>query len=257
MSDCKELAKQAIESGVDPLTLHYEKASMFSSSQSIVRTSIWVNSLDLGVISPNEYRFVARRSKQGDALVKRHIQKLFKILPEFLALNPDVLFVTVPVFGRLLDQRVLFDMLFEAFLDHPQVKPDRVCVEVSADILFEELDATVAELKKLKDYGVRIAVSEIGDDFCPVLRLPKLPFEYGFLDKYAVESLGTDKEEEIAGSLIGYLHSLGKKVIASGLTNETQKEAAKRLECEGYSYESKGERFPYTRKQTDGEVDEV
>ncbi len=256
MFDCKELAKQAIESGVEPLTLHYEKASVFASSQKIVRTSIWVNSLDLGVISPNEYRFVARRYKQGDALVKRHIQKLFKILPEFFALHPDVLFVTVPVFGRLLEQRVLFDMLFEAFLNHPQVKPDKICIELSADILFEELETTIAELKKIKDYGVRIAVSEIGDDFCPVLRLPKLPFEYGFLDKYAVESLGTDKEEEIAGSLIAYLHSIGKKVIASGLTNETQKQSAKRLECEGYSYESKGERFPYARIETDDEVNE-
>ena len=45
MFDCKELAKQAIESGVEPLTLHYEKASIFASSQKIVRTSIWVNSL--------------------------------------------------------------------------------------------------------------------------------------------------------------------------------------------------------------------
>ena len=248
MADLKELAKQTIENGVTPLTLHYELVSSFTDNKKIVRTSMWINSLDLGVVSPNEYRFVARRSKQGDELVKRHIRKLFKILPEFLKNNPDVSCVTVPTFGRLLDQRVLFDMLTDAFAQNPQVDKSRVCIELSADILFEDLDESARELKKLQDYGLKIAVCEVGDEFCPALRLSKIPFHFAFLDEYAVQSLATEKEEEIAGGLVSYLHAIGKQVFACGLTDESQKARAKALSCEGYSFQSNGAIFPYSNK---------
>lgn len=230
-----EMVKEAVESGVPPIQLDFAPVCFFGEKQSALRTLLTVNSLDLGVLGYGQYRFVARRTRQGDHLVKRHLEKLFRAIPGLLVAHPEVACFTVPVYARLLKAGVLASMLVETFTLFPEVPVHAVCIELSADILYEDLEEARIRLAELQDLGVKIAICEVGDEFCPVFRLSGLPFDYAFLDTYATASLDGPDAERIAGSLVNYLHYMNVRVVAPGLDTEEKIIGAERVGCDGYT----------------------
>ena len=227
--------KALIDSGAAPLVLHYEPVRFFQSAEPILRTALVVNSLELGTLTMQEYRFVARRTKQGDHLVARHLTKLCREIPRLLAEGGKVTCFTVPVYARLLRDGVLAKMLLETLALFPAVQPSLLCIELSADILYEDVEDAAARIAELRAIGVRVAICEVGDEFCPVFRLSSFSFDYAFLDTYAVASLATEAAERVAGSLVTYLHLLRVKVVAPGLATEELRQAAEGVGCDGYT----------------------
>ena len=237
-----EKVEQVVESGIEPICLVYETVRSFDDSPGIQRTFLQINSLDLGALTYRQYRFVARRSKHGDQLVQRHITKLMR----YIQSTPQeehhaISCYTVPVYARLLRDGVLAKMLFDGFAQFPQVAPSQICIELSADILYEDLEMAKAAIDELMTLGVKIAIGEVGDEYCPVFRLAALPFQYAFLDVFSTDRLTTDAAERVVGGLTTYLHSLHVRVIAPELKNEAQVEQARLLGCDGYTLLSKKE----------------
>lgn len=227
--------KALIESGAEPLVLHYEPVRFFQTAEALVRTSLVVNSLELGTLTMREYRFVARRTKQGDRLVERHLTKLCREIPTLLAEGQKVSCFTVPVYARLLRDGLLAKMLLETLALFPAVSPSLLCLELSADILYEDMEEAAARIAELRAIGVKVAISEVGDEFCPLFRLGSVAFDYAFLDRYATDSLLGDGAERIAGSLVGFLHYLKVRVIAPHLESEEHRAAAEAVGCDGYT----------------------
>ena len=227
--------KELIDSGVPPIVLHYEPVRFFSSAETVLRTFLVVNSLELGTLTMREYRFVARRTKQGDHLVERHLVKLCREIPKLLAARPNVTCFTVPAYARLLRGGVLAKMVLETLALFPAVAPRSLCIELSADILYEDMDEAAMRIDELRSIGVKVAIAEVGDEFCPVFRLTSTAFDYAFLDRYATDSLLGDGADRIAGSLVGFLHYLKVKVVAPQLEVEEQIIAAEAVGCDGYT----------------------
>ena len=230
-----EKVKALIESGVAPLVLHYEPVRFFATTETVLRTFLVVNSLELGTLTMREYRFVARRTKQGDRLVERHLIKLCREIPALLAERPEITCFTVPAYARLLRDGFLTKTVLETLALFPAVSPSLLCIELSADILYEDMEEASARIAELRSLGVKVAIAEVGDEFCPVFRLTAVAFDYAFLDRYATDSLRGDSAERIAGSLVGFLHYLKVKVIAPALDGEEQRAAAEAVGCDGYT----------------------
>lgn len=231
----REDIKRTLDSGIQPIVMDSELVFDYNEQSSVMRTSLVINSLEVGVLTQKQYRFVARRSKQGNALVERHIDKLFRVIPDIEEAHPNIKLFTLPAYARLLRDGILRTMLFNALLLYDEVRPEQVCIEISADVLYEDLDVVHEELDSIRELGFKIAVCELGDRFCPVFRLSEFNFDLAFLDSYAVSTLATDEEERVMGSLVNFLHTLGVTVIASGLKNKELAEAAKRVGCDGYT----------------------
>jgi predicted signal transduction protein with EAL and GGDEF domain len=103
------------------------------------------------------------------------------------------------------------------------------------DILYEDMEEAVQRINELRAIGVKVAIAEVGDEFCPVFRLTTTAFDYAFLDRYAANSLLGDGAERIAGSLVNFLHYLKVKVVAPQLDGEEQIAAAEAVGCDGYT----------------------
>lgn len=227
--------KETLASNIKPITLDFSDVYFFESNKKILRSFITVNSLDLGVLGYAQYRFVARRTKVGNHLVRRHFEKLFRRIPAILSENPDIDCFTVPVYARLLAESELASMLVDMISLYPEVPAGKICIELSADILYENLDEAAEKIKELRNLGVKVAICEVGDQFCPVFRLAEIEFDYAFMDAYSTESLDKDSQDRIAGSLVKYLHYLDVKVIAPALDSKEKIDGAKAVGADGYT----------------------
>lgn len=230
-----EKVTQAVESGVEPIALRYETVRFFDTQVRMFRSKLLLNSLELGVLSYDQYRFVAARSKQGDDLVRCHVIKLLREITRQTASQQGGSLYSMPVYARTLREGLLCETLIEGFSLFPKVSPSQICIELSADVLFEDIEMIKGQVSALRDLGVKIAVCEVGDEFCPVFRLAAFPFEYAFLDSYATDRLLDDSAERTVGGLVQYLHAMQVRVIAPLLRSAQKLEAARALECDGYT----------------------
>lgn len=226
-------ANAVLANGIEPIVFDFEEVKLFDSDKILLRSFLVVNSLELGVLTMKQYRFVARRTAVGDQMVERHIHKLFYKLPELLAAMPNVELFTVPVYPRMLKNKSISDIIVREFARYPEVDLSRFALEISADILYEELAELTPELEKVKDLGVKLIVSEVGDPFCPVLRLKKLPFDMAFLDTAALHL--SEDDPALPESLVFMLRSLNLDAYATELCDEALAPTAREIGCRGYS----------------------
>ena len=152
--------------------------------------------------------------------------------------KPEIDCFTVPVYARLLADSELASMLVDVISLYPDVPLNKVCIELSADILYEDIKSASEKINELRALGVKVAICEVGDEFCPVFRLSEIKFDYAFMDAYSTASLDGDDAERIAGSLVKYLHYLDVKVIAPGLDTEAKIAGARNVDADGYTEDS-------------------
>jgi EAL domain-containing protein (putative c-di-GMP-specific phosphodiesterase class I) len=237
--DIDQMVDDTVKSGIAPIVFDCQDVVFFHRNTHLLRTFVVINSLELGMLTTREYRYVARRTRQGDYLVQRHIERIVRLLPELVRQDPSVECFTVPVYAKLLKDGVLARMIFDAFTVYTDASPAKLCIELSADILYEDMDESRARIEELRNMGVKVAICEVGDEFCPVFRLASLPFDYAFIDEYSTKTLDRDDAERVAGSLVKFLHYLGAQVVAPSLWNDDMIAGAKAVECDGYSISDK------------------
>ncbi len=230
----KQLVDETVQSGIQPILLSYDTIRFFDGEERLLRSFMEIESLDIGRLTYKEYRFVARRTKIGDAMVQRHIEKLFREYPSIVK-KRKVDCIVIPVYARLLFGGKLAGMLFDARNYFEEVDADRICIELSADLLYEDIEEAKKRIDELRQMGFRVAIGEVGDAFCPVFRLAELKFDYAFVDEFATQSLEREDAEQVAGSLVKFLQIIGVKTIAPDLEGKKQVDAAQRLGFDGYS----------------------
>ena len=227
--------QETIDSGITPIVIEIQEAHHFESREKLARTFLTINSLDLGVLTYRQYRFVARRTKQSAQLTDRHVQKLFRMLPGLLEDRADISCYIIPVYARLVKDGELIDILLRAMSIYPDAYPGRVCIEISADILYEDIDGVKERINQLREMGFRIAISEVGDRFCPIFSLAEIPFDYAFLDQAVMAKLAEPDGDRVVGSIVNYLKSLDVKVFAPDVSDPELLFDLKRVGCDGYT----------------------
>ena len=236
----KKAVEQVINSGVNPIVLDAQRVLNFSNGVEGLRTSLVIKSLELGVLTANEYRFIARRTEQGSKLVERNLEKLFYFYNDFKKEFKTAKFFTVSVYARSLLNGVLFEMV-DGFLKRCSiVSPDSICLEISADILFEDINEYKKEIKKLKQLGVKIALCEVASEFCPILRLNEIDYDFVFIDEYFLKSLKEDKNENQINAVINIVNSRPTKIYGSCIESEDVSYVEK-YGFDGYTLKTDGE----------------
>ena len=231
----KKAVEQTLDSGIKPIILDAQRVKNYANDIEGVRTSLIVKSLALGTLTANEYRFVARRTPQANGLVERNIEKLFYFYEQIRKEHEGAGFFTVSVYARTLLNGELGRMLMTELTKHPNVDATKICLEMSADILFENLIDYKRELNAIKQMGFKIALCEVGGEFCPLLRLNEIPYDIVFLDGYVPYSVEEEgREQEIMG-LMNIIATHPVKIYGSCVTPE-QISILEKIGADGYTF---------------------
>ncbi|NOQ13095.1 MAG: EAL domain-containing protein [Methyloprofundus sp.] len=96
-------------------------------------------------------------------------------------------------------------------------------LEITESMLIGDINRIELQLKRLKKMGIKIALDDFGTGYSSLSYLKKFPIDVLKIDQSFIRDMTSDsKDARIACAIIDMGHSLGQKVVAEGVEDETQ-----------------------------------
>lgn len=102
------------------------------------------------------------------------------------------------------------------------VPPERIELEIVEGAYIGDFDTAVANIRRLRERGVKIALDDFGTGFSSLTYLLKLPVDKVKIDKSFVDGLGFVQSAAIVHSVVALARALGLKITAEGVETEDQ-----------------------------------
>ena len=111
--------------------------------------------------------------------------------------------------------------------------PDAIELEVTESALMQDLALAERHFRELRAFGIRISIDDFGTGYSSLGRLRKLTLDTLKIDRLFVEGVATSEADRtVVEHIIGMAHTLGMKVVAEGVENETQLQTLFDLGCD-------------------------
>jgi diguanylate cyclase len=137
--------------------------------------------------------------------------------------------VAVNLFPPLLGDANLPVRIFDALARH-ELPGDSLIIEITEDLLLDNIDRTRDVLEALRECGIHIALDDFGSGYSALTYLRKLPIDEVKLDQDLIIHVLTDpRAEAIVRAVIELAHSLNVTTVAEGV--ETADIASWLREC--------------------------
>jgi len=108
-------------------------------------------------------------------------------------------------------------------------------LELTESILIKREQDAVSKMNVLRNMGIRLAIDDFGTGYSSLSYLKRFPVDVLKIDKSFVEDIPNVRDDmEIASTVIAIGHTLGFKVLAEGVENESQLEFLKTQGCDLY-----------------------
>lgn len=127
-----------------------------------------------------------------------------------------------------------------ALLDETGVNPSMLKIELTESTLIEDIDDTIAKMRRLKECGVAFSLDDFGTGYSSLSYLKQLPLDQLKIDRSFVRDVLTDPNDAaIATSIVAMAKALGLGLIAEGVEKKEQRDFLAALGCDafqGYLY---------------------
>ncbi len=190
---------------------------------------------DHGFVSPEKFIALAEEISLIDILGMQILQKACrqgKQLKSYFA--SDVPFmISVNLSCKQFANPQLVEKIQEV-LRETNFAPESLKLEITESVFIEHKDKAAEMLHQLRDIGVEINIDDFGTGYSNLSYLMQLPISTLKIDRSFINPNNLNgRNLEIIQTILTLAQSLGIKVIAEGVENETQLDQLKSLNCEG------------------------
>ena len=118
-------------------------------------------------------------------------------------------------------------------LEHAELDPDLLTLEVTESVLAHETDDMVRRLRQLKGLGLHIAIDDFGTGYSSLAYLRRFPVDTVKIDKSFVDGIATGPSDlALVRAIVRLAHSLKMKAVAEGVEHEAQARRLARMGCD-------------------------
>lgn len=140
--------------------------------------------------------------------------------------------IGVNISARQLKQEGFVDMV-KKILHETGLDPFYLELEITENMIMENILENIELLDKLKGLGIHIAMDDFGTGFSSLKYLKNFPIDRVKIDRSFITHINNDpKDESIVRTIIALAHNLGMKVVAEGVETEEQFDLLTRLGCD-------------------------
>ncbi len=185
---------------------------------------------ELGAISPPEIIAAVRSADMGDRLTAFVATEACRLLRALTHAGDTTSTVAINISpGEFLTGKPV-DILL-ATIDRFAIRPDRFEVEVTEETI-HDLTGVGAELRRLVDTGVRIAIDDFGAGHSSLVKLASLPFGRLKIDRSLIAGIDArEKNAQLIGTLINLGTQLNFTVLAEGVETPAEADMLSRYGC--------------------------
>ena len=117
-------------------------------------------------------------------------------------------------------------------LDAHGLKPSQLEVEVTESALMQDLELTQAQLRHLRELGVKIAIDDFGTGYSSLAYLRHFELDTLKIDRLFISNmLDSPRDAAVVSTIIDLGRHLGLEVIAEGVETQEQREWLTRHNC--------------------------
>ncbi len=121
----------------------------------------------------------------------------------------------------------------QALLVTTQIPPTSLKLEITESSILQTFSSQAAQLKELKELGIRLCIDDFGTGYSSLSRLHEFPVDTLKIDRAFVNRIDGDAGgAEIVQTIIALAASLGMDAVAEGVETFAQLERLRALHCE-------------------------
>ena len=193
---------------------------------------------DLGMIAPAEFIPVAEDSGLIADIGQWVLHAACAQMHQWHSQGHVGLYVAVNVSDRQV-KRGLVKQVDEA-LSLSGLDPSCIELEITEQSLVDNIEAGIAQLKLLKERGVKLAIDDFGTGFTSLSYVKRLPIDKLKIDMTFVKELPDSADDAaIAMTIVSLAQGLNLRVVGEGVQTRAQHDFLRDLGChfaQGYLY---------------------
>jgi diguanylate cyclase (GGDEF)-like protein len=190
------------------------------------------NSAELGMVSPVEFIPIAEEtgliSPIGEWVLREACRQVKEWLDDGL---PEILIavnISVQQFAKQSLDKLVSKVLLETGLPVHCLE-----LEITENMLMDDVEGAVETLHKLKDLGINLAIDDFGTGYSSLSYLKRFPIDKLKIDRSFITYVTTEPDDAaVTQAIISMAHNLGLTVIAEGVEEVSQLEFLRQHHCE-------------------------
>jgi EAL domain-containing protein (putative c-di-GMP-specific phosphodiesterase class I) len=169
-----------------------------------------------GLLTPDEFLPLVRRHDLTEAMTELVFDLVFADAAQWRLAGRTVP-VAVNLFAPSFDDADLPEKLTAALAGHG-VAPTELTLEITEDLVIEDLERARDVLERLRESGIRVSIDDFGSGFSGLYYLRELPVDEVKLDQRFVMPIAEDdRSASIVRAVIDLAHDLGVTCVAEGV----------------------------------------
>ena len=114
-----------------------------------------------------------------------------------------------------------------------KIDPRFVELEITENAIMEDVDAAMATMHTLSQFGYKISIDDFGIGYSSLEHLKRYPLDILKIDRCFVQEIDLGESElAIARAIVEMSHSMGLRVVAEGVETESQLLALREIQCD-------------------------
>lgn len=192
-----------------------------------------------GLIMPMEFIPIAEENGLIVAIGKKMMYQACKQLKLWEEAGYTEITMAINLSARQFRDSELLTMIYEV-LEETKADPKKLEFEITETIALDDLEYTVATIKKLQELGITFSLDDFGTGYSSLNYLKRLPVNNLKIDKSFLDSIMENQsDQKIVSTMIHLAKVLNISVIAEGVEKSEQELFLKNSNCnraQGYLY---------------------
>ena len=186
-----------------------------------------------GLVLPNDFIPLAEECGLIVAIGEWMLNASCQILQQWIKNNPELSGITLAV--NVSASQIGTENFVQLVLDtlkKYQIKGEQLELEITENVLMQDMEQMVTKLKILAGYGVRFAVDDFGMGYSSLSYLQTLPLNNLKIDRSFIATIQSSGDKNsIITAIVAMAKEMDMHIVAEGVESKVQMEYIKTIGC--------------------------